>query len=141
MVAVLLREPNVLCVTGQALLGEGVDISHAGVGLDERVPAPFPPAPNPVATAYPAGFSPSWKACDCAGRQRGSVPAARPARRAITALLAATDYNGRFRGGWFLLARRGDAGRPVAPCLGGQNDRWYGSAGAWAAVRAARPCP
>src|SRR6478752_8250189 len=59
---------------------------------------------------------------------------------AITALLAVTDYTEHFRGGWFLLARRGHAGRPVAPCLGGQNDGWYGSAEAWAAARAAGPC-
>src|SRR6185437_8801113 len=31
---------------------------------------------------------------------------------AITALLAVTDYTERFRGGWFLLARRGHEGRP-----------------------------
>ena len=59
---------------------------------------------------------------------------------AITALLAVTDYNDPFRGGWFLLARREAAARPVAPCLGGQGDGWYGSAEAWAAVRAAGPC-
>jgi hypothetical protein len=47
---------------------------------------------------------------------------------AIAALLVATDYNDAIRGDWFLLARREAAARPVAPCLGGQNDRWYGSA-------------
>jgi hypothetical protein len=132
MVAVLLREPDVLCVTGLGLLGEG--LTSATPGLDWTSACPYRSRQHQTRSLPPTRLAsrlPGKLVIVPGGSGARSPPRGRPGAinwRAITALLAATDYNGRFRGGWFLLARRGDAGRPVAPCLGGQNDRWYGSA-------------